>query len=76
MQGSNLHLLRPLHWQVDSSPPCHLGSPHPKLDLSQKAEKQNFDLAAKPELCDCILLTRLEVTKEDTVKWEEVSSPP
>ena len=53
---------------------CHLGSPHPKLDLSHMAKKHNFDLAAKPEPCTCILLTRLEVTKEDTVKWEEVSS--
>ena len=75
-QGSNLHFLHPLHWQVVSSPLCHLGSPHPKLDLSQKAKKQNFDLAVKPEPCDCILLTSLEVTKEDTVKWEEVSSSP
>ena len=25
-QGSNLHLLRLLLWQVDSLPPCHLGS--------------------------------------------------
>ena len=26
-QGSNLHLLRLLHWQVDSLPLSHLGSP-------------------------------------------------
>ena len=27
MQGSNPHLLHLLHWQVDSLPPHHLGSP-------------------------------------------------
>ena len=27
-QGSNLHLLCLLHWQVDSLPLCHLGSPN------------------------------------------------
>ena len=26
-QGSNPHLLRPLHWQADSLPLSHLGSP-------------------------------------------------
>ena len=26
-QGSSLHLIRLLHWQAGSLPPCHLGSP-------------------------------------------------
>ena len=30
IQGSNLHLLRLLHWQVDSLPLSHLGSPFVK----------------------------------------------
>ena len=40
IQGWNLSLLCLLHWQADSSPLCHLGSPHTTLDLSQKARKQ------------------------------------
>ena len=34
-QVSNPHVLRLLHWQVDSLPPCHLGSPSP-LDTDIK----------------------------------------
>ena len=41
IQGWNLHLL---HWQVDSLPLCYLGSPHPTLDLSQKAKKWHLIL--------------------------------
>ena len=32
-QGSKLCLLHLLHWQVDSSPQCYLGSLHTTLDL-------------------------------------------
>ena len=38
-QRSNLHFLHLLHWQADSLPLCHLGSPHTTLDLSQKVKK-------------------------------------
>ena len=38
-QGSNLQHLHLLHWQADSLPLSHKGSPHTILDLSQKAEK-------------------------------------
>ena len=38
-QGSNAHLLCLLHWQVDSLPLCHLGSPlgtiHPFFNLQR-----------------------------------------
>ena len=39
-QGLNLHLLHLLHWQADSLPLCHVGSPQHTLDPSQKAKKQ------------------------------------
>ena len=39
-QGLNLHLLHLLHWQADSLPLCHVGSPQRTLDPSQKAKKQ------------------------------------
>ena len=39
-QGLNLHLLHLLHWQADSLPLCHVGSPQSTLDPSQKAKKQ------------------------------------
>ena len=41
-QGSNLHLLLPLHWQEDSSPLRHLGNPKAKCHLPTQALKQFF----------------------------------
>ena len=44
-QGSNLQLLHLLHWQEDSLPLNHSGSPHTTLDLKQKAERWWQELA-------------------------------
>ena len=38
-QGSNPGLLRLLHWQVDSLPLPHLGSPHKGILFSHKKER-------------------------------------
>ena len=35
-QGSNPRLLHLLHWQADSLPLCHLGSPDTTRDVSQR----------------------------------------
>ena len=39
-QGSNLHLL---HWQVDSLPPSHQGSPQRVLLLCQRWASENMN---------------------------------
>ena len=35
-QGSNLHSLHRMHWQVDSLPPCHLGITLPQVTSGPK----------------------------------------
>ena len=37
---SNPHLLCLLHWQVDSLPPCHLGSPYINMMLFDKRQEE------------------------------------
>ena len=37
-QGSNLHLLRLLHWQVDSLPLSHLGSANKSIHHHERAQ--------------------------------------
>ena len=47
-QGSNPHLLHLLHWQEDSLPLCHLGSPHQR--------KRSFcSLSVSTSLCVALI---------------------
>ena len=50
-QGSNLHLLCLLHWQVDSLPLSHLGSPCPWDCLGTKKEKIKMGTIRKALIC-------------------------
>ena len=56
-QGSNLQHLHLLHWQADSLPLSHKGSPHTILDLSQRPRSEsNISCVQKPIMQDCSFL--------------------
>ena len=48
-KGSNPHLLRFLHWQVDSLPLSHLGSPNNKQISIKKKRKEKLVIEIAPD---------------------------
>ena len=61
-QGSNPHLLHLLHWQVDSLPLCHLGSPGNKSWLVDGSGESFF--LVLPHLSICKIRKQKHITPE------------